>query len=388
MNMTLSGKVSYSRLAVLSAFFINGALLATWVSRIPAIQSKLGLSEGALGLILLGLSAGVLAVLSLAGSLIARFGSSKVTMVGAIAMCFTLPLIALAQHPAALWVILFLFGGAMSAMDVAMNEQAVLVERNAGRPLMSSFHASFSVGGLAGALIGAGMASTDAVTPFLHFILVSVLFGGVVLLIYPHLLPFKRETGEKTAVFRLPERTLWGLGAIAFCAAIGEGAMADWSAVYLTQVFNASASFAALGFAAFSLTMTVGRLFGDSLSAVLNPVLIVRLGGLLAAMGLMTAVITPDIIFVLIGFAAVGIGLANVIPLSFSSAGNYPGIATGAGIAGVATIGYAGFLAGPPFIGLIAEKTSLPVALSLVALLVGTLVFTAKAIAPAKAPGG
>lgn len=385
MNTTESTNVTSSRLAVLTAFFVNGAVMATWVSRIPAIQARLGLSEGALGLLLLGLSVGVLTALSLAGGLIARFGSARVTVVAALALCATLPLLALAPRPVVLWGVLFLFGGLMSAMDVAMNEQAVLVERNARRPLMSSFHASYSVGGLAGALIGAGMASIDAVTPFLHFLLVAVLFGGIMLLTIPHLLPYRHESGTTTAVFRLPERALWGLGAIAFCSAIGEGAMADWSAVYLTEVFDAPAAYAALGFAAFSLTMTAGRLFGDSLSAALNRVAIVRLGGLLAAVGLVTAAITPQPVFALVGFAAVGIGLANVIPLSFSAAGNVPGIAAGAGIAGVATIGYAGFLAGPPVIGLVAEQTSLPVAFLLVALLVGSLVLTAQAIGRSRA---
>jgi len=381
MNAIFSGKLFSSRLVVLTAFFINGALMATWVSRIPAIQTKLGLSEGALGLILLGLSAGVLMALSLAGGLIARFGSANVTIVGAVAMCLTLPILALTPHPIALWVVLFIFGGAMSAMDVAMNEQAILVERNAGQPLMSSFHAAYSVGGLIGALIGAGM---TALTPFLHFAIAAVTFGSAMIFASPHLLPARRETLENKAVFRLPERALWTLGAIAFCSSIAEGAMADWSAVYLTQILNTNAAFAALGFAAFSLTMTVGRLCGDSLKTVWKPTDIVRIGGLVATLGLLAAIVTTEPLMVLLGFSAVGIGLSNIIPLSFSTAGNFPGISTGAGIAGVATIGYAGFLAGPPFIGLIAEETSLRVALALVTLLVATLIVTAKAIVSPK----
>ncbi|MCP5099026.1 MAG: MFS transporter [Chloroflexi bacterium] len=379
--MKIYERVSPSRLAVLAAFFINGTLFATWVSRIPAIQTKLGLSEGSLGLILLGLSVGVLVSLSLAGGLVARYGSARVTIVGVVSMCLTLPLLAWAPHPIMLLTTLFLFGGAMSAMDVAMNEQAVFVERNARRPLMSSFHAAFSVGGLAGALIGAGMASSATITLLVHFMMVSVLFGGAMLVAASYLLPTKPEQlQENTAVFRLPERALWTLGAIAFCSSIGEGAMADWSAVYLTEVFSAKASFAALGFAAFSLTMTFGRMFGDALTSFLQPAKIVRMGGVLSTVGVLTAVVTTEPIIVLIGFAAVGIGLANIIPISFSTAGNHPTVSTGAGIASVATIGYAGFLAGPPAIGLIAEGTSLRIALLLVALLVGTLIFTAKAV--------
>ncbi len=385
MKITTTNKLSHARLAVLTAFFINGALLATWVSRIPAIQTKLGLSEGTLGLILLGLSVGVLTALSLAGGLIARYGSPNITLTGAIVMCLALPFVALAPQPILLWLALLIFGGSMSAMDVAMNEQAVLVERSAGRPMMSSFHASFSIGGLVGALIGAGMASASII-PFIHFALVAVIFGISMLFVYRHLLPVERVAQKNESVFRLPERALWMLGVVAFCTAIGEGAMADWSGVYLTKVFDTTAAFAALGFAAFSLTMTLGRLFGDKLGAYWTAVSIVRFGGLLSTVGFLAAIFTSEPLIVLVGFAAVGLGLANIIPIAFSAAGNYPGIATGAGIAGVATIGYAGFLAGPPVIGLIAEATSLRVALFLVALLVGTLIFTATAVAlPKKA---
>ena len=378
MKRIFSGNLA--RWAVVVAFFINGALMATWVSRIPVMQSKFGLSEGELGLLLLGLSAGVLVALSLAGGIIARYGSRNVTISGALAMCFLLPFAALAPHPIVLWMILFLFGGAMSAMDVAMNEQAVLVERQAKRPLMSSFHASFSIGALAGALIGSGMASISTITPFLHFAIVAVVFGFAMFISVPHLINAEPEAKEKSSTFSFPQRALWPLGAVAFCCAIAEGAMADWSAVYLSQAVKTTASFAALGYAAFSLTMTIGRLLGDRMSTIWSPAFIVRAGGLVATIGFLAAVLTLQPVVVLIGFAAIGIGLANIIPLSFSAAGNHPGIAPGVGIAGVATIGYAGFLAGPPVIGLIAEATSLRIALIIITVLVGSLVFTGKAV--------
>jgi Na+/melibiose symporter-like transporter len=265
-------------------------------------------------------------------------------------------------------------------MDVAMNEQAVLVERKAERPLMSSFHAGYSIGGFAGALMGAGMAAVPGLSTLLHFVIAAVMFSGVIILSFPHLIPTERRVGKKEAVFSLPEQALWVLGAIAFCSAIGEGTMASWGAVYLTQVLNADAAFAALGFAAFSLTMTIGRIFGDFLSGKWTSALIVSAGGLTAALGILAAVLTKNPIVAIAGFAAVGMGLANIIPLLFGAAGNFPGISTGAGIAGVATIGYAGFLVGPPLIGFVAEETSLRVALFLVALIIGTLVFSAKAI--------
>ena len=382
MNQFLSKNVS--RLAVLTAFFTNGVLNATWVSRIPAIQNKLGLSEGGLGLVLLGMSAGVLAALSLAGGLIAHFGSPRITLLGALAMCLFLPLLALSPNPFLLGVLLFIFGAAMSTMDVAMNEQAVLVERKAGRPLMSSFHAAFSVGGLVGALLGAGMASNPALTPLFHFCIVSLAFAALMLWAFPRLIPIEPGSKQEKAVFRLPERALWALGMIAFCGAIAEGSMSDWSAVYLTRVLHSDASFAALGYAAFSLTMALGRGLGDALTSAIKPVRVVRFGGLAAALGFLAAVLTDEPLVVLAGFALVGVGLANIIPLTFSAAGNKKGVAPGAGIAGVASIGYAGFLAGPPLIGLIAEASSLRVSLFLIMLLAGSLVFAAGAISPSK----
>ncbi len=373
-----------SRLAVLAAFFTNGAVMATWVSRIPAIQNKLGLSEGALGLVLLGLSAGALTALSLAGGLIARFGSPRVTLLGALGMCIILPLVALSNHVVLLGVLLFAFGAAMSTMDVAMNEQAVLVERKAGRPLMSSFHAAFSVGGLAGALLGAGMAAMSVLTPLIHFGIVSLVFTGLMLWAFPRLIQVEQSEVQEKAVFRLPERALWTLGMVAFSGAIAEGSMSDWSAVYLTRVLHSDASFAALGYAAFSLTMTLGRALGDALTSAIKPASVVRAGGLAAALGFLAAVLTNNPLVVLAGFALVGVGLANIIPLTFSAAGNKEGVAPGAGIAGVASIGYAGFLAGPPLIGLIAEASSLRVSLFLVMLLTGSLILTGGAISPSK----
>lgn len=368
-----------ARLAVLAAFFVNGALLATWVSRIPAIQQKLNLSEGMLGIVLLGMGVGVLVALSLAGGLIGRFSSRTVTIAAAIAMCFFLPFLALAPTATGLWIALFLFGAATSTMDVAMNDQAVLVEQRAKTPLMSSFHASFSIGALAGALMGAGIAWLS-IGPFLHFVLAAVLFSFVTLLFSRHLLRMKAEPTKGDSLFRLPPKVVWPLGAIAFCAAIGEGAMADWSAVFLSRSLSTTAAVAALGFAAFSLTMTIGRLLGDRLAARFSPVSIVRIGGLLAAVGILAAIVTIQPFVVLLGFAAVGVGLANVIPLAFSAAGKLRQLPAGVGIAGVATIGYAGFLAGPPLIGLVAEVSSLRFALLIVAVLSGTLIFTARAI--------
>jgi predicted MFS family arabinose efflux permease len=296
-----------------------------------------------------------------------------------MAMCLFLPLLAVAPDAILLWLGLFLFGAATSTMDVAMNDQAVMVEQRAQKPMMSSFHAAWSIGSLVGAVLGASIAGLSFGS-IPHFLFASVLFLTIMALAARHLLPTEGRKEKGESMFRLPVRAVWPLGAIAFCAAIGEGAMADWSGVFLSQTMGTTISFAALGFAAFSLTMTVGRLSGDWLVKRFDPVLVVRAGGLLALAGIILALTTAEPVVVLIGFGAVGLGVANVVPLSFSAAGKLNDLPAGVGIAGVATIGYAGFLAGPPMIGLIAEATSLRLALLIVALLVGSLFFSAQAI--------
>ena len=369
-----------ARLAVLAAFFFNGLILATWVSRIPAVQSKLDMSEGTLGFVLMGISVGVIVALSMAGGLVGRFGSKTMTMAGVIGLCFVMPLPALMPNTAALFAALFIFGAFLSTMDVSMNSQAVVVEGLAGKHLMSSFHAFFSIDGLAGALLGAGFVALGV--SILNHFLILALFSLLVMLFFGRFLvqDSGEPEGEGGGIFRLPPHPLWALGAVAFCVAIGEGSMGDWSGVYLAEVIRTTEAFAALGFAAFSATMTLGRLAGDWLVVRFAPVNVVRYGGLLASWGLLMAVFSHNEYVVLLGFAAVGAGVANGIPLAFSAAGKFPGMAAGAGIVGVATIGYAGFLAGPPLIGLVAEATSLRVAFFLAALLVGSLVFSAQAM--------
>ena len=381
MNQSPNHQASRSRpaIAVFLTFIVNGALLGTWVSRIPAIQQKLALSEAELGMVLLGMSIGVLVGLSLASSWVARFGSRAVTVVGFGVMCLILPCLPLTPNGSLLAALLFLFGGSMSVMDVAMNEQAVFVERQAKKPLMSRFHGAFSIGGLLGALLGAAFASAH-ITPILHFMVATALFGAGMGIAARHLLR-QTEVQEKSGpLFRIPHRALWALGAVALISSVGEGAMADWSAVYLSEVLEAPGGTAALAFAAYSGAMTVARLSGDHLKAHFSLVTIVRTGGWVAAAGLMLVVTSNHVALTLIGFAVIGLGLANIIPIAFSAAGNYPGIPSGVGIAAVASIGYAGFLASLPLIGLLAEATSLRIAFASIVVLLAILPSIAQAV--------
>jgi MFS family permease len=374
-----------ARLAVMLAFITNGLLMATWASRIPAVQEKLALSDGELGIILAGFSAGLLTALLISAGLIARFGSHRIFHLSTLICCLTLPSLMIISHPIFLFVVLFLFGGGISAADMSMNEQAVFVERDANRPMMSSFHGGYSVGGLSGALIGSGMAALPELSPIIHFSMIAIIISCVLVWIIPNFLQNDLKTGKKTGIFRLPQRAVWMLGAIAFCCSIGERTVTDWGAVYLTQVLKTDAAFAVLGFVAFSLTMTIMRLIGDFLSKIMPSALVIQAGGLLASLGILAASVTNNRIVVIVGLAAVGVGVANIIPILFSTAGNIPGLAPESGIAGVATIGYFGFLVSPLLIGFVSEVTSsLRFAFIVSALIVGTILFSAKAISDSR----
>src|SRR5919112_1353826 len=290
------------RLAVLGVFFTNGVVIGTWVVRIPAIQQRLGLGEGLLGLALLGATNG--------------------------------------------------------GLDVSMNAQAVVVERGYGRPIMSSFHAAWSFGGLAGAALG-GLLASLGIGPLPHFCVVAILSAIAFVGAYRALLPSHADASEEGApAFARPTRALLGLGIISFCVLLGEGAMGDWSAVYLNNTLGTGPGFAAAGYAAFSLSMAFGRLFGDGLTERLGSATLVRSCGALAALGLGIALAIGQPLVALVGFACAGAGFSIVFPAALSAAGRTEGTATGPALAAVSTAAYTGFLVGPPFIGFLAELLS------------------------------
>lgn len=374
-------KPKAARLAVALCFFLNGALFASWVSRIPAIETSLGLNHAVLGMALFGVALGALFSMPVAGWCASRYGSDRVTQVVAVAYCAMLPFLALAPNAIMLTLALFCFGAFHGAFDVAMNAQAVAVEERYHRPIMSSFHALWSVGGLVGAALGAFIAGAG-VAPVAHFTAVALLLGGTsVVIANPRLLsdavqgakgPVKKERSPK---FVWPPRSLVALGAVAFCVMMGEGAMADWSAVYLRNTTGASEAMAAAGYAVFSVAMAAARFSGDWLSARLGPVSLVRVGSGLAAAGLGLALLRGDPVSSLIGFAAVGAGFATIVPQVFSAAGRTPGMDAGPALATTSTLGYSGFLIGPPLIGFAAQAIGLRsalviiVAMSLVAIM-------------------
>ena len=363
-----------ARLAVLGIFFLSGFGFGSWAVRIPAVQERLDLGEGLLGLALLGMAAGSLVSMPLAGWLVSRLGSRPVVGVTALGFSLALPLLAVAPSLALLVLALAFAGASGGSLDVSMNAHAVAVEKGQGRPIMSSFHAAFSLGGLAGAAVGGVVAGWGVgVAP--HLAGVSALSLAAFVLAYLRMLPADVDRGEGgEQAFARPTRALAGLGVISFCVLLGEGAMADWSAVYLNGTLGTGPGFAAAGFAAFSATMVAGRLLGDRVTARFGPVALVRAGGAVAAAGLGVSLAVAHPAAALVGFACAGLGFSIIFPTALSAAGRAEGTATGPAIAAVATAGYFGFLVGPPSIGFVAEAVGLGGALFIVVALSAAIV--------------
>ncbi len=383
---SLASSGAAARAANTLIFFVAGAGFANWVVRIPTLKTQLGLSERDLGFALLGVAAGAMALLPLTPSLLKRHGPR--TLVGgsvvAYALCLALP--ALSSNLPGLFAALLLLGAATGTLDVAMNAQASLIEQRLARPVMSSFHAAFSVGGLSGAVLGGIMVSFTAA--WVHLLTVALATACLGALALPHLLATTPEELPVTAPpssrgrWCLP-RTLLLLGVLGFCAVFTEGSVNDWSAVYLQQLASSSGGQVALGFALFSLAMSFGRLMGDGLCARLGAARLLRVGALLATVGFLICVLAGSPVVGALGFLLVGLGNAAMFPLIVSAAGRLPSLPAGAGVAFVSVFGYSGFLVGPPLIGLTAHHTGLRFGFLLTAaitLLVSALASTLSAV--------
>ena len=359
-----------ARWGVGSLFFLNGVLFASWVARIPLVQQQLGLSHAVLGAALLCVAAGAVISMPLAGLLNGRLGSELMCRIWLLPYVISLPLLALCPNVYALGLALFFFGCGHGALDVGMNAQAVAVENRYGKHIMSSFHAMFSFGGLIGSAFGAWMAWLR-LEPVWHFTVVSVVLAAGGWFGLRYMLPGvdKVQKAEGQTGFVLPPRALVPLGIIAVAVLMGEGAMADWTGIFLHKVLGATETVAAIGYAAFSISMTIGRLSGDWLVHRFGNRTLVKASGLIASVGIAIAVFSPSPWISLAGFVLVGAGFATVVPCVFSAAGRMPGVQTGVALASVTTMGYLGFLIGPPLIGFVAEGIGLKGAL---AMLIGT----------------
>jgi MFS family permease len=384
MGRTEQRAVTRARVAVAAVFAVHGAVSGSFATRIPWVQERLGIGEGALGFALLAPAVGSLVAMPMAGRLIHRWGGRTATRRLLAVWCAALALPALAPNLLVLWPALALYGAAAGMADVAMNAQGVVVERRLGRSIMSGLHGMWSVGGLAGGALGvaAAHAGLDARTHLVGVALLLLVVGGVA---GRTLLEARAEVGEQAPPrFVLPSRAVLVIGLIGFCAVFAEAASQDWCAVYLHEITGASPGVAAAGFTAFAFTMAVGRLGGDLIVRRLGAVPTVRAGGVLAMFGggLVAVARTPPA--AIAGFMLIGVGIAVVVPLVFAAAGNAAPTPS-EGVAGAATISYtSGFIA-PSVIGGIADVTSLSASFIVVTALTAAMLLGAGVLRPAAA---
>jgi predicted MFS family arabinose efflux permease len=351
-----------SRSAITAVFFVNGALLASWVSRIPAISHRTGATPGLLGLALLAPAVAAMITLPWVGRVLPGRSTRSFCRFGMVGLMAAIILPALARTVPVLALALVAAGVASAMLDVAMNAQGVSIERRSPRPLLSSLHAAFSFGGFAGAGVGA-LAAALHVAPLPHLVGAAALFGipGTAATVW--LLPRTEEADAgahhpKLRWRRLPRRLVM-IGVAAFFCLMAEGGAADWSAKLVHDDLTGSAAAGALAFAAFSVAMAVGRLLADRLWSRWGASGLLRRSGTLAAAGFAAGIAIGTTTSALAGFAALGLGLSGVIPTLFRSSAEEPGVPTSSALAAVASLGYVGFLVGPPLIGSIAQLTTL-----------------------------
>jgi MFS family permease len=361
-----SGHLGRLRVALCAVFAVHGFIYASWAVRVPAVKEQTGASPAALGLALLGLSAGAVTTMLLAGALCRRFGSQRITVISCALLSAALVLPALAHSALSLGLMLAVFGAAYGCLNVAMNSVAVELVAALRRPVMPGFHAAWSFGGLAGAGIGGLLA--PHLSPLRHLslialtgLLVTAAAGRTLL---AGTLPVPAPEERPVPAWRQASRTVRvvGLfGLIALCAAYDEGAIGDWGALHLRQDLGAGAGLAAAGYAAFALAEGTGRLSGTALLERLGRTPVLVLGSLTACAGMLLASLAPDVWLALAGFAVTGLGLANLFPATIARAGLLAG---SGGVALTSTLGYSGFLLGPPAIGFLASEFGLRVGLT------------------------
>jgi MFS family permease len=376
-----------ARVAVTVVFGLNGLIYGSWAARIPAVRDRLHLGDGELGLALACIAVGAILAMPVAGGLAARHGSRIVTRAALALTCVVAAIVTAAPSPAVFAVLCVCFGATFGSLDVSMNAHGVAVENRFGRPILAGLHGAFSLGGLLGAGLGA-LAAGARIDVRLHLAAIAAASAVIGLLWSRRFLPGAEDaTGRGDPMFVRPPRRLWALGGLAFACLLIEGATADWSAVYLRDELGASAAVAALGFTSFSVTMTLGRFFGDRLVERLGPVTLVRLGGLVAAGGFGLALLAGQPAAAMFGCACLGAGMASVVPIVFRAAGAVPGVTAGVALAAVSSTGYLGFVVGPPTIGGLAELIGLPTALGVLVALAAVVASLARTTRIAARPG-
>jgi predicted MFS family arabinose efflux permease len=365
------------RLATFLVFSVNGAMIGTWVAHIPWLQDQLGISKATLGLCLLCMAAGAVVSMPLTGLILDRRPSASVARWSALVFCLLLPFPLLATSPAMLAAILFVFGASNGAMDVAMNAHGVAVQERLGRPVMSSFHGGWSVGGFVAAGVVA-VAAAAGVDPRIESLIVGVCLWLLTLWITRRLGTGSTRSSAGRG-FALPTRPVLLIGGLCFLVMLAEGAIGDWSGVYLKHDTGASTAAAAVAFTGFSLGMAIARLGGDFVNTRIGAGRLLRSGTALVAVALGAALLIGHTVPAVIGFVFCGLGIANAVPLLFSAAGRID--PPGPSLAAAFTVGYTGFIVGPPVIGLVSDQAGLPQTLALLILaLVAVSILGGKAV--------
>jgi MFS family permease len=357
-----------SRIAVGSAFFLHGLCFASWGARIPAIQQRLNLSEAQLGSVLFALPVGSILSMPLAAWLVAKFGSRLVLSLALLLYALMLTTLGLAQVPIQLVGLLFFFGMASNLVNVSVNTQAIQVEALYGKSVMASLHGLWSLAGFVAAAIGM-MMMAGHITPFWHFVLILLLSLLGVIFNFRYLVKDAASPSVENKGLVWPSRVLWCLGFIACGSMICEGMMFDWSGIYFKKVLLAQGAWISLGYTAFMSTMAGTRFFADGFVSRFGLRRVLQVSGLLTTTGLLTAVLMPSLPMATFGFLLVGMGVSAVVPLVFSAAGKLPTVMASVAVSTVSTIGFLGFLVGPPLIGWIAGLTSLRISFALISLM-------------------
>lgn len=358
MNISISVNSKAHRIAVSAFFFLAGLTMASWASRIPDIKEKLELSEAGLGAVLFALPVGQLLSLPLAGFLIQKFSSRNIVIAAAVMLPLALLSLAVTASVTQLVAALILFGVFANLINISMNTQAVGVEKMYGRSIMASFHGLWSLAGFTGAALGSFFVSAQ-IAPVMHFAIICAITALIILGAYKFTLPSQYDEKTSQPMWVKPDKSILTLGIIALCCMICEGAMADWSGVYFQKVVESPAAFTTTGYVAFMATMATGRFFGDALVTKFGVKRILQISGVLIASGLLTMITLPYTASAIAGCLLVGIGVSCVVPVAFGLAGKSKTMSPSLALAAVSTIGFLGFLAGPPLIGFIAQITNL-----------------------------
>ncbi|KQB99930.1 MFS transporter [Pedobacter sp. Hv1] len=347
------------RLAVSLFYFGQGVCFASWASRIPDLKASMQLSDAALGSVLLALPLGQLLTMPISGRLTTIFGSRKMLTIGAPLYALALTILGLATAGWQLALFLFLFGVTGNICNIALNTQGVAGESYYGKPIMTSFHGAWSVGGFSGALIGLLMVNLH-LSPYVHFCIVAALAWLHIGINYRYLLGWQKpKETEKPKLFTKPQGVLIQLGIIGFCSMATEGAMFDWSGVYFKEIVKAPQALVILGYTSFMIMMATGRFLGDKVIARYGRKRLLQVSGIIISSGMFISVIFPFLVPATLGFMLVGIGVSGIVPMVYSIAGSNTKVSPGIALAMVSGVSYFGFLMGPPLIGYISALSSL-----------------------------